>query len=157
MMQQLKWHSLEERRAVSRLTFTYKALHKIIAVNLDHLKTSKSSRSTRLNSSAFTLHKLATKKTLCFQEHHLSGTYYQTMWNHPPHYMLSRPISKTLTSPRLLGTLIYIKKEDARSCTGIGSEVPWHWNLVCCYIDRGHTAIEQSTILFFKSISLLRK
>ena len=89
MIQQLKWQSLEKRRAVSRLTFTYKALHKIIAVNLDHLKSSKSSRPTRLNSSAFTLRKLATKKdkykTLCFQEHHLSGTYYQTMWNQPPH------------------------------------------------------------------------
>ena len=47
MIQQLKWQSLEERRAVSRLTFTYyKALHKITVVNLDHLKSSKSSRPT---------------------------------------------------------------------------------------------------------------
>ena len=29
MIQQLTWQSLEERRAVSRLTFTYKALHKM--------------------------------------------------------------------------------------------------------------------------------
>ena len=80
MIQQLKWQPLEERRAVSRLTFTYKALHKITAVNLDHLKSSKSSRPTRLNSSAFTLCKLATKKAF----------------------------KAYLTSPRLLGTLIMI-------------------------------------------------
>ena len=62
IIQQLKWQSLEERRAVSRLTFTYKAFHEITAVKLDHLKSSKSSRPTLLNSSAFPLRKLATKK-----------------------------------------------------------------------------------------------
>ena len=47
---------LGERRAVSKLIFTFKSLHKITAVNLDHLKSSNTSRPTRLNSSAFTLY-----------------------------------------------------------------------------------------------------
>ena len=88
MIQQLKWQSLEERRAVSRLTFTYKALHKITAVNLDHLKSSKSSRPTRLNSSAFTLRKLATKKDK-YKNSLLPRT--SSEWNLLPDHVKSAP------------------------------------------------------------------
>jgi hypothetical protein len=62
MIQQLKWQTLEERRAVSRLTFMYKSLHKINAVNLDHLKTTTSTRRTRRNQSVYSLTKTRTKK-----------------------------------------------------------------------------------------------
>lgn len=61
MLQSLKWKSLEERRAVSRLTFLYKAINNLIAFQEDKLP-SFSTRSTRGSQPGSTFIPLHTKK-----------------------------------------------------------------------------------------------
>ncbi len=64
MISKLGWKSLEERRAISRLTLLYKSINHIVAVDTDHLQTKSGGISTRKSSSISFHHPVSKKDCL---------------------------------------------------------------------------------------------